>query len=109
MNLHSDYPFWMISGGLHQSWPVLRKKIKADVLVIGGGITGALITTALCNAGLDVVLVEKRHIGHGSTAASTAMLQYEIDTPLYELIEQRGEAAASRSYELCHAAIDQIE
>lgn len=109
MNLHSDYPFWMISEGLRRSWPVLKEAIDTDVLVIGSGITGALVAAALCKAGFDVVVTEKRHVAHGSTAASTALLQYEIDTPLHVLSALRGERAARRSYELCHAAIDEIE
>lgn len=45
----------------------------------------------------------------GSTAASTALLQYEIDTPLHELIEKAGEKNAVRSYELCGYSIHAIE
>jgi glycine/D-amino acid oxidase-like deaminating enzyme len=45
----------------------------------------------------------------GSTAASTALLQYEIDTPLTELIALRGEPDAVKSYLLCLKAIDDLE
>jgi glycine/D-amino acid oxidase-like deaminating enzyme len=44
----------------------------------------------------------------GSTAASTALLQYEIDTPLIKLKELVGEKNAIRSYQLCLEAIDGI-
>src|SRR5687767_8584376 len=98
----------MISEGLKNSFPTLRENITTDVLVIGGGITGALISHRLCKAGLDVTLVEKQHVAHGSTSASTAMLQYEIDTPLFELIEKRGEQNALRAYTLCLEAIQKI-
>jgi glycine/D-amino acid oxidase-like deaminating enzyme len=108
VNLHSDYPFWMISEGLKNSFPTLLEHITTDVLVIGGGITGALISHKLCKAGLDVTLVEKQHVAHGSTSASTAMLQYEIDTPLFELIAKRGEQNALRAYTLCLEAIQKI-
>jgi len=55
------------------------------------------------------VIVDKRHVGMGSTAASTALLQYEIDTPLAELINKRGERDAVRSYLLCLKAIFDLE
>jgi glycine/D-amino acid oxidase-like deaminating enzyme len=44
----------------------------------------------------------------GSTAASTALLQYEIDIPLYELINKVGEKNAVKSYLLCREAIDTL-
>jgi glycine/D-amino acid oxidase-like deaminating enzyme len=109
VNLHSDYPFWMIREGLKNSFPTLLDDLTTEVLVIGGGITGALISHKLCEAGLDVALVEKNHVAHGSTSASTAMLQYEIDTPLFELINIKGEQNALRTYALCLAAINKIE
>jgi glycine/D-amino acid oxidase-like deaminating enzyme len=45
----------------------------------------------------------------GSTAASTALLQYEIDTPLRELITKVGAENAVRSYELCAYSIEAVE
>ena len=76
---------------------------------MGAGISGALTAWHLCQAGFKTVVVDKRHVGMGSTAASTALLQYEIDTPLSELITKRGERDAVRSYLLCLKAIDDLE
>jgi hypothetical protein len=53
--------------------------------------------------------VDRRHAGTGSTAASTALLQYEIDKPLYQLINLAGEKNAVRSYQLCRQAIFDIK
>ena len=44
----------------------------------------------------------------GSTAASTSLLQYEIDTPLYKLQKQVGADSANRSYLLCKQAIYEL-
>ena len=60
------------------------------MLVVGGGITGALIADELSAHGHEVAVIEQRDIGWGSTAASTALLQYEIDTHLLELAERYG-------------------
>lgn len=108
MNLHSDYPYWMIREGFKNAFPTLCEPLKTDVLIVGGGISGALIGQRLHRAGMDITILDKRHIGFGSTSASTAMLQYEIDTPLFRLMEMRGERAAIRSYELCAEAIGKI-
>jgi len=53
-------------------------------------------------------VVDSRSIGLGSTCASTSLLQYEIDTPLYKLAVQIGEKNAIRSYQLCEEAIDKL-
>jgi len=109
MNLHSDYPFWMIKDGIKNVFPSLEADTKTDVLIIGGGISGALIGNHISNAGLDTIIVEKRHIGFGSTSASTAMLQYEIDTPLFKLVEIKGTEQAIRASRICAEAIEKLE
>ena len=88
MDLKSGYPWWAVRNGLIQAFPPLEKDLRCDVLVVGGGITGALIADELSHHGHDVAVIEQRDIGWGSTAASTALLQYEIDTHLLELAER---------------------
>jgi glycine/D-amino acid oxidase-like deaminating enzyme len=109
MDLRSDYPFWLLDRGIIHSYPSLFNDIKTDVVIMGAGISGALTAWYLCHAGFKTVIVDKRHVGMGSTAASTALLQYEIDTPLHELITKRGERDAVRSYLLCLKAISDLE
>src|SRR5438105_1280002 len=87
----------------------LGKDIKCEVAIIGAGLTGALIAYSLVEAGFEVVLADKRDAGRGSTSASTALILYEIDTPLYELIGMIGRKKAQRSYRLCRDTIFQIE
>lgn len=105
MDLRSNEPYWLVKNSFENSYPSLQKSITTDVLVIGGGITGALITYQLLKEGREVVLVDRRDVCNGSSAASTAMLQYEIDVPLFQLIEQRGEPTAVSSYKNCEKAI----
>jgi glycine/D-amino acid oxidase-like deaminating enzyme len=58
---------------------------------------------------VKTLVLDKRDIGTGSTSASTALLQYEIDVPLRELIKKVGLVAASRSYQFCCGAISKLE
>ncbi len=76
---------------------------------MGAGISGALAAWHLCRAGMKVIVVDKRHVGMGSTAASTALLQYEIDTPLTELAQIVGEKNAALSYLLCLRSISDLQ
>ena len=105
MDLHSSQPFWLFRHGCINSYPSLIRDIKTDIVVMGAGISGALVANRLCKDGHRVVIVDRRHVATGSTAASTALLQYEIDTPLHKLITLVGEKNAFRSYELCRQAI----
>lgn len=109
MNLTSSHPFWSVNNGLPADYPSLQRDVSCDAVVIGGGITGALAAIHLVEAGVKTLLIDKRDIGTGSTSASTALLQYEIDVPLRELIKKVGPVAASRSYQLCREAIGKLE
>ena len=109
MDLRSGNAFWPIKNGLLANYPALIANETCDVAVIGGGITGALVAYRLVNEGVETVLLDKRDVGTGSTAASTSLLQYEIDTELHDLISRVGEADAVRGYQVGLEAIDQIE
>ncbi len=106
MDLKSGYPFWAIRNGLMHAFPRLRNDIQCEVAVVGGGISGALIADELAEHGHDVVVVEQRDIGWGSTAASTALVQYEIDTHMVDLAKAFGEADAALAYRACAEAVD---
>jgi glycine/D-amino acid oxidase-like deaminating enzyme len=108
MDLKSGYPFWTVSDGLLASFPPLLRDLRCDVAVVGAGITGALIADELCDAGLDVVVLDARDAGWGSTAASTAMLQYEVDTGLLGIARRYGEANAVAVMKACERAVREI-
>ena len=86
----------------------LSSDIKTDVLVMGAGITGAVIADALASAGLKVAVVDKRGLAKGSTAASTALVQYEIDTPLTKLKRKVGKEKAVRAWRRSRLAVEAL-
>jgi glycine/D-amino acid oxidase-like deaminating enzyme len=102
-------PFSAVNSGLLATVPPLERDESCDVAIIGAGVTGALIADRLTSDGLSVLVLDKREAAHGSTCASTGLLQYEIDVSLRELIELHGEQHAVRAYRLCAEAIDRIE
>ena len=105
MRLRTFESFWLVKNGILYSYPSLQKNIDTEIVVIGGGISGALTSHALMEKGYKVVLLDKRDIAMGSTAATTSMLQYEIDVSLFELAKMIGEEAAVECYK---AGIDAI-
>lgn len=86
----------------------LSRSTTADVVVIGAGISGALVAEALSDAGLDVLVVDRRGPVRGSTMASTALLQYDIDTPLTHLATQVGSVDAVRIWRRSKLALDAL-
>lgn len=108
MDLKSGYPFWAIKNGLMCVFPKLQQDIQCDVAVLGGGITGALIADELAKNGFAVAVVEQRDVAWGSSAASTALLQYEIDTHMVDLAKWYGEDNAVSAYRGCVQAIMEL-
>jgi glycine/D-amino acid oxidase-like deaminating enzyme len=86
----------------------LPPNATADVLVVGAGISGALIAEAVAAQGLSVLVVDRRAPLEGSTPASTALLQYEIDTPLTKLSSRIGKARAQRVWRRSKLALDAL-
>ncbi|MFT3896620.1 MAG: FAD-dependent oxidoreductase [Thermomonas sp.] len=109
MDLKSGYPWWAVRNGLLHAFPRLERDLRCDVAVVGGGITGALIAREFAAHGHDVAVVEERDVGWGSTAASTALLQYEIDTHLTDLAKRIGESDALLAYRACVASVEALQ
>ncbi|KQZ73195.1 FAD-dependent oxidoreductase [Sphingopyxis sp. Root214] len=86
----------------------LTRDIACDVVVVGAGVSGALIAEALSDAGFKTVVVDRRGPAEGSTAASTAMLQYELDTPLSLMAERIGREKAERIWRRSRQSVDAL-
>ena len=82
--------------------------IKADVLVIGMGISGAMMAEALSSDGMSVIAIDRRGPLQGSTAATTALVQFEIDQPLSILSNKIGRDNAERAWCRSRLAISNL-
>lgn len=109
MDLHSGLPYWIIRNSLLDYFHPLEEDFSTDVAVIGSGITGALMAHELCRAGIECCVIDKRSIATGSSAASTALLQYEIDVPLCRMAAMIGEKNAVTAYRACLQSITDIK
>lgn len=77
--------FWFETMDQTLSYEVLNSDIKADVLVVGGGIAGLTTTFCLAKEGRKVVLVEDGFIGSGELGRTTAQLTCALDDRYFEL------------------------
>ncbi len=108
-DLRTGRSIWQRKTGIAVRRTALKKSIRTDVLVIGAGITGAMVADALAEAGFGVVVVDRRGAAAGSTTASTALVQYEIDTPLTKLARKIGRRDATRAWRRSRLALAALE
>lgn len=80
-----------------------------DIVIVGAGITGALVADALVATGRRILVLDSREPAQASTAASTALLQYEIDTHLVDLAKALGPERAALAYRACLATFARLE
>ncbi|WP_459500937.1 NAD(P)/FAD-dependent oxidoreductase [Bacillus sp. C1] len=90
-------------------YPQLENDMICDVLIVGGGETGAHIVYFLTLLGMKVILIDKGKIVNGSTLASTGILQVSHDKSLTSLIHTFGEVKGVRAYQLCYEALRTLE
>lgn len=97
-DLRSPGPLWL--RGPMPRLGLRRKPARAhyDVAIVGAGVSGALAAARLIGLGLSVVILDRRPPARGSTAASTAMIQWEIDEPLTGLAGKIGQHKAKQAY-----------
>jgi glycine/D-amino acid oxidase-like deaminating enzyme len=100
---------WLINRKQIAGHRKLGKDIRCEVAVVGGGVSGALIAHRLVNLGRQVIIVDSRDVGLGSTMASTAILSYEPDVHLIDLISQIGTQSAVRAYRAGLEALESLE
>ena len=87
----------------------LRRSLSTKVVVVGAGISGAMIAQSLTEAGKRPIILDRRRAALlGSTAASTALLQFELDTPLTKLSVSIGRRKAERVWIASRDAVNEL-
>jgi glycine/D-amino acid oxidase-like deaminating enzyme len=109
LDLRTGRPVWLLNRQRIAGHRKLAKDIRCEVAVVGGGVSGALIAHRLVNSGRQVIIVDSRDVGMGSTMASTAILSYEPDVHLIDLISQIGKRSAVRAYRAGLEALELLE
>lgn len=92
-----------------KQYEYLTEDIDTEVVIIGGGATGAILGYYFSKSNIDAVVLEKSRIGHGSTSITTSLLQYELDSNAMDLKQHTPLDHVIRSYELGKNALDEID
>ena len=85
--------YW-IDSSEPSSYPSLTEDIEADVVVVGGGITGLCTAWELTERGASIVLLEADRIARGVTGHTTAKLSAQHTLIYARLSESQGPEAA---------------
>ena len=107
-NLRTGRSLWADSAGLGVPVRPLKEAISVDVAIVGAGISGAFMAHEL-SRDHSVAVLDRRPPLTGSTVASTALLQWEIDLPLTALAERIGMPRARRAYLRSRQAVNDLK
>ena len=103
-----NVPVWIDDTPIRK-FPKLQRNIRADVLIVGAGVTGITTAYLLKKAGSTVALIERERVASIDTGHTTAHLTYVTDDQLQQLVRNFGEDHAQAAWDAGAAAIDEIE
>ena len=106
--LRSGTPLWLANGPTRLAVQRHLPADRPDVAVVGTGISGALMADALLSAGLSVLAIDRRQPMTGSSPASTALLQSELDVPFTTLRRTAGRSVATRVWHRSAQAVQAL-
>ncbi len=107
-DLRTGASYWAGSRDLVVPTWALHHDTSVDVAVVGAGISGALMAYALLVRGHRVTVFDRRPPLQGSTMASTALLQFELDVPLTILAQRIGRHEAERAWRRSVSAVQAL-
>ena len=108
MKLYIGNSYWASTIKEKISYDPLEEDIEADVLIIGGGMSG-MMSAFKASEKFNCVLLEGNRVGLGSTCLNTGLIQYMSDDMLYEITKKHGEEIAQSFYKNSYLALDNIE
>jgi glycine/D-amino acid oxidase-like deaminating enzyme/nitrite reductase/ring-hydroxylating ferredoxin subunit len=100
---------WEGTSGEQKMYPIFEGQAEADVVVIGGGITGLTAAMLLSEAGKKVILLEALRIGLGTTGNSTGNLYITVDESLHSIKKKWNKDIVKAVLQSRGLAIDLIE
>ena len=109
LDLRTGRPVWFAYRA--PSVPAARltsRTLTADVLIVGMGIGGAMMAEALTAQGRSVICIDRRGPMKGSTPATTALIQFEIDEPLTSLSRMIGKSRAEQAWRRSRLAVTNL-
>ncbi|WP_068775245.1 FAD-binding oxidoreductase [Paenibacillus sp. FJAT-26967] len=108
MDLVTGHTYWPHTLEKKPVYPAVEEDLECDVLVIGGGMAGAMSSYMLHKSGLDTILVDGTTVAGGSSSANTGLIQFFNDKTLTSCIHTYGEQNGVTFYKLCEEAVNTL-
>lgn len=106
----SPQSYWIDSAKkTAREYPAMTEDIKADVVIVGGGIAGITCAYLLRKEGLSVVVLEADRIARGTTGHTTAKVTSQHNLIYHKLIKQMGVEMAQQYATANETAISEIK
>lgn len=102
-------PYWIdrFPRNRRPSYPKHRGETTTDVVIVGGGLTGAACAVSFASAGVRVVLLEAEAIGAGATGASMGLVREDFEASFQQAASRHGLRAARTLWQgLRRASLD---
>ncbi len=91
-----------------KEYPYLNNDISTDILIVGGGVCGAILNYYLSQK-FDVVLIDKGRIGQCCTSCATAILEYQLDDFYSKLKKEFSKEEIIEIYKMGINSVNKIE
>ena len=104
-------PYWVdrYPASRRPSYAAFRGERTADIVVVGGGLTGAVCALSFQTAGAKVVLLEAAQIGRGATGASHGLVRPDFDASFHDTVSAYGIRTARTLWQgLRRASLDTV-
>lgn len=108
LDLRGGHSLWESSIDHRPAHNALNESTRTRIAIIGSGITGSFLAERLSRLTSSIVVLDRHRPQTASTAASTSLLQWELDTPLSELSGKLGSKAAGDIYQASALAVRDI-
>lgn len=86
--------------------PALAQDLEADVVIIGGGITGASAALTLAQAGYRAVLLEAQTMGWGASGRNGGQVLPGLAAPMHRLTQLIGASQAQKIWDMSVEAVE---
>jgi gamma-glutamylputrescine oxidase len=103
--LPEDQVFWYLNA---KPLPRLQTSLKADVVIVGGGMAGISAAQSFQQKGMKVVLLEKGFCGSGASGKSSGFITPDSELSLSELVNKYGPNEAQKIWQFVEGGVNHI-
>jgi gamma-glutamylputrescine oxidase len=106
-NRPQDQAFWYINR--QPSAPLLNQHLKADIVIVGGGMAGLSAAQAFRSKNKSVILLEQHFCGSGASGKSSGFITPSSEYALYQFVKRYNPPTAKKLWEFVISGVNLIK